>query len=173
VRTAAEPSSLTAAIRTAVHGVSAATPLLEVQTMDTIVAESLSPQRFNMLLLAAFAGLALLLAAVGLYSVLAYATRQRVKEIGIRMALGAGISDVLRMVVIEGMRPTLVGVAIGVAAAISLSHLLATLIYGVEATDAATFVAVSALLLFVGFLASILPAYRATRVDPVRTLRDE
>jgi predicted permease len=173
VRTVAEPETLTLAIRRAVQEVSAATPVLEVRTMEAIVDESMSPQRFSMLLLASFAGLALVLAGVGLYSVLAYATRQRVKEIGIRIALGAGVSDVLRMVVTEGMRPTLLGVGIGIAAAISLSHVLAALIYGVQPTDAATFVAVSALLTVIGFLASIIPAYRATRVDPVRTLRDE
>ena len=141
--------------------------------MDDIVAESSSPQRFNMLLLAAFAGLTLVLASVGLYSVVAYATRQRVKEIGIRMALGAESSDVLRGVVFDGLRPTLIGIAIGTAAAISLSRVLATLIYGVQATDLSTYAVVAALLGSVGVLASIIPAYRATRIDPVRTLRDE
>lgn len=173
VRTAADPASLTSAVRTAIHEISPETPLVDVRTMDEIVAESLSPQRFNMLLLAAFAGLALVLAAVGLYSVVAYATRQRVKEIGIRMALGAGRGDVLRAVVLDGLRPTLIGVGIGTAAAISLSHLLATLIYGVKATDVSTYVAVAALLTAVGFFASIIPAYRATLIDPVRTLRGE
>jgi len=117
--------------------------------------------------------LALVLAAVGLYSVVAYATRQRVKEIGIRMALGADRVDVLRSVVLDGLRPTLFGIGLGTVAAISLSHVLATLIYGVEATDASTYVAVAAVLGSVGLLASIIPAYRATLVDPVRTLRDE
>jgi predicted permease len=173
VRTATEPASITPAIRKVVHDISPTTPLIDVRPMNEIVAESLSPQRFNMLLLAAFAGLALVLAAVGLYSVLAYATRQRAKEIGIRMALGAEISDVLRMVLFEGLRPTLIGVAIGITAAISLSHVLATLIYGVTATDVSTYVAVAAILTSVSFFASIIPAYRATRVDPVRTLRDE
>jgi predicted permease len=173
VRTAAEPASITSAVRNAIHELSPQTPLIDVQTMDEIVAESLSPQRFNMLLLAAFAGLALVLAAVGLYSVVAYATRQRVREIGIRLALGAGRGDVLRGVVLDGLRPTLIGVGIGTAAAIFLSHLMATLIYGVKTTDASTYVAVAALLTTVGLFASIIPAYRATLIDPVRTLRDE
>jgi len=173
VRTAADPASVTPAVRNAVHEISPATPLIDVRTMDELVAESLSPQRFNMLLLAAFAGLALVLAAVGLYSVVAYATRQRVKEIGIRMALGADRFDVLRGVVLDGLRPTLVGIALGTVAAISLSYVLATFIYGVQATDVSTYVAVAAVLGSVGLLASIIPAYRATLVDPIRTLRDE
>ena len=173
VRTLSDPAGVTSALRTTIHEISPATPLIDVRTMDDIVAESLSPQRFNMLLLAAFAGLALVLAAVGLYSVIAYATRQRVKEIGIRMALGAARSDVLRGVVLEGLRPTLVGIAVGTAAAISLSRVLATLIYGVKATDVSTYVAVGALLVTVGVFASIIPAYRATLIDPVRALRDE
>jgi predicted permease len=173
VKTAGDPASLTSAVRTAIHEISPQTPLIDVRTMDEIVAESLSPQRFNMLLLAAFAGLALVLASVGLYSVVAYTTRRRVKEIGIRMALGAGRGDVLRAVVLDGLRPTLLGVGIGTAAAISLSHLLATLIYGVQATDVSTYVAVATLLTAVGVLASIIPAYRATLIDPVGTLRGE
>ena len=173
VRTASDPASVTSAVRNAIHEVSPATPLIDVRTMDDLVAESLSPQRFNMLLLAAFAGLALVLATVGLYSVVAYATRQRVKEIGIRMALGADRLSVLRAVVLDGLRPTLLGIAIGVAAAILLSHVLTTLIYGVKATDISTYAAVAGLLATVGVLASIIPAYRATLIDPVRTLRDE
>jgi predicted permease len=173
IRTASDPASVTPAVRNAVHQLSPATPLTDVRTLEELIAESLSPQRFNMLLLAAFAGLALVLAAVGLYSVVAYATRQRVKEIGIRLALGAARADVLREVVLDGLRPTLMGIAVGTVAAVSLSHVLATLIYGVQATDASTYAVVAAVLGSVGFLASIIPAYRATLVDPVRTLRDE
>jgi|RhiMetdeSRZDD1v2_1073273.scaffolds.fasta_scaffold02789_8 predicted permease len=173
VRTTSNPASVTAAVRNAVHEISPATPLIDVRTMEELVAESLSPQRFNMLLLAAFAGLALVLAAVGLYSVVAYATRQRIKEIGIRMALGADRFDVLRGVVLDGLRPTLIGIGIGLAAAILLSNVLATLIYGVKATDASTYVAVAGVLTCVGLFASIIPAYRATQIDPLRTLRDE
>jgi len=173
VRTVSEPASITAAVRNAIHEISPATPLIDVRTMDDIVADSLSPQRFNMLLFAAFAGLALVLAAVGLYSVVTYSTRQRVNEIGIRMALGADRSDVLRGVVLDGLRPTLIGIGIGTAAAIALGQVLATLIYGVPTTDPSTYAAVATLLVGVGFVASIIPAYRATLIDPIRTLRDE
>jgi len=173
VRTASDPANVTSAVRNAIHEVAPSMPLIDVRTMDDLVAESLSPQRFNMLLLAAFAGLALVLATVGLYSVVAYATRQRLKEIGIRMALGAARFDVLRGVVLDGLRPTLIGIAIGIGAAILLSNVLAALIYGVKATDVATYTMVAGLLAGVGVFASIIPAYRATLIDPVRALRDE
>jgi predicted permease len=173
VRTSTSPADATAAIRHAIHEISPSTPVLDVKTMEDLVAESISPQRFNMFLLAAFAGLALLLAAVGIYSVLAYAVRRRVREIGVRMALGAQIGDVLRMIVFDGMKPTLVGVAIGLAASLALSRVLSSLVFGVKATDIPTFLSVSALLVGVGFFASVMPAYRATRVDPLKTLRDE
>jgi putative ABC transport system permease protein len=142
-------------------------------TMDEMVANSLTQQRFNTLLLGAFAGLALLLAAVGIYSVLSYSVKRRVREIGIRLALGAGLRDVLRMVVFEGMRPTLVGVVIGAAGALALGRVLSGLIYGVKPTDPITFVAVAVLLSVIALLASIIPAYRATKVDPMAALRYE
>jgi len=142
-------------------------------TMEELVGASLSHHRFNMLLLAIFAGLAMLLAAVGIYSVLSYSVRRRVREIGIRMALGAQTGDVLRMVVLEGMKPTALGLVIGLAGSLALAPALASLIYGVRSTDAATFGVVTALLAGVGSLASLVPGYRATRVDPIITLRDE
>jgi ABC-type antimicrobial peptide transport system permease subunit len=126
-----------------------------------------------MFLLATFAGLALLLAAVGIYSVLAFAVRRRVREIGIRMALGAEIKDILRLIVSEGMKPALTGVAIGLAGALALGRVLASLIYGISATDPLTFTAVAALLCLVALTASIIPALRATRIEPTRALRDE
>ncbi|HEV2115757.1 MAG TPA: ABC transporter permease [Terriglobales bacterium] len=173
VRTANAPTGAAAAIKSAVHQVDAAQPVMQVETMEDMVADSISQQRFTMLLLAAFAGLALLLAAAGIYSVLSYSVRRRVREIGIRMALGAQIGDVLRMVVLEGMRPTLLGLAIGLAGALALGRVLSRLIYGVSASDPATFLAVSALLATVALAASIIPAWRATRVEPVKTLREE
>src|SRR5258708_929373 len=141
--------------------------------MDDVIAQSMSPQRFNLLLLASFAGLALVLAAVGIYGVLSYTVRRRVREIGIRMALGASHSDVLKMVVSDGMKPILIGVVMGLAAALALSRLVASLVFGVHPTDPLTFSAVALILITVGVLANIVPAYRATRIEPVRTLRED
>jgi len=141
--------------------------------MEDLVGESLSQQRFNMLLLATFAGLALLLAAIGIYSVLAYTVRRRVREIGIRMALGAQTFDVVRLIVSEGMRPTIIGAAIGIAGALAVGRVISGLIYGVKPTDVITFAVVTLGLLGVSLLASILPAYRATRIEPLKTLREE
>jgi len=173
IRTVNDPVSATASLRNVLREVSPNTPLLSVRTLQEVVSETLSPQRFNMFLLAAFAGLALLLAGVGIYSVLAYSVRQRTREIGVRMALGAKMADVLRRVVIDGLKPTLLGVAIGVGVALALTRVLGTLVFGVEATDAATYVAVALLLTAVGVLASAMPAYRATQVNPLKVLRDE
>jgi putative ABC transport system permease protein len=136
-------------------------------TMDDFVTESLSQQRFNMLLLGAFAALALLLAAIGIYSVLSYNVRRRVREIGIRMALGAQLGDVLKMIVTQGMKATAIGLGIGLMGALALGRLVASLIYGVHPTDPITFGAVSLLLASVGLLASVVPAYRAVRIDPL------
>jgi len=173
VRTQSDPAAITSSVINAVHGLNPELPIVDVTTMENFVAESLSQQRFNMLLLAVFAGVALLLAGVGIYSVLAYTVRRRAREIGIRMALGAQTSDVVRMVIAEGMKPTCVGLAVGAAGALALGRFVSSLIYGVKASDLATFTAVSLVLLTVAFLASVIPAYRATRVQPVTTLREE
>jgi len=173
VRTSAPPSSLVSAVTNAVHQVDPDEPVLKVETMEDVVDASLFQQRFSMLLLAAFAGLALLLAAVGIYSVLAFAVRRRVREIGIRMALGAQIGDVLRMVLYDGMRPALIGVGIGLAGALALGRVVTSLIYGVSATDPGTFIAGAGLLAAVALCASVIPAIRATRVEPMKALRDE
>jgi putative ABC transport system permease protein len=141
--------------------------------MDDLLAGSLSQRRLNMQLLAAFAGLALVLAATGIYSVLSYSVKRRVHEIGIRMALGADIPKVLRMIVMQGLKMTVAGLVVGIAAALALGRVLESLLFDVSATDASTYVVVSLLLGLVALLASIVPAYRAARVDPIRTLRDE
>ncbi len=173
VRARSNPNELVSPITNVIHQIDRDVPVLDVVTMDEILNTSLSQQRLNMLLLVAFAGLALLLAAVGIYSVLSYSVRRRGREIGVRMALGAQIHDILRMVVYEGMRPTLIGVAIGLGGALALGRVLSSVIYGVSATDPLTFGAVSVLLAGVAFLASFLPALRAARIEPMRALRDE
>jgi predicted permease len=173
VRTTTPPATLVSAVTNSVHEIDPQQAVAHVMTMDQFMAESISPQRFNMLLLATFAGLALVLAAIGIYSVLSYAVRRRVREIGIRMALGAQIRDVLRLVVFEGMKPAVAGMFIGLTGALLLGRVLAKLVFGVKTTDPATFAAVSILLMAVALLATAVPAYRATRVDPMRTLRDE
>jgi ABC-type antimicrobial peptide transport system permease subunit len=173
LRTNTSPLGVVTAARNAIHQVDAEVPLLDIKTMQDSVDESLSPQRFTMFLLVAFAGLALLLAAVGIYSVLSYAVRRRVREIGLRMALGAQINDVLRMVLLQGMKPTLLGVVIGLVGALALGRVLSSVIYGVSARDLLTFGSVAVLMTGVGLLASMLPAYRATRVDPIKMLREE
>ena len=173
VRTSTDPMSAVSAVTSAVHQVDPEAPVIDVMSMNELISSSLSPQRSNMLLLAAFAGLALVLTAVGIYSVLSYAVRRRVREIGIRMALGASHSDVLRMVVADGMKPILLGVGIGFAVALALGRVVSSLIFGVRATDPLTFAMVALLLVAVGLLATAVPAYRATRVEPIRILRDE
>jgi predicted permease len=173
LRTISDPSVAISSLSSAVHQVDALAAVVAVKPMETLIAESLSPQRFNVLLLGTFAGLALVLAAMGIYSVLAYTVRRRVREIGIRIALGASHSDVLKLVVGDGMKPILLGLGIGLAAALALGRVVSSMIYGVRATDPVTYTAVALLLLAVGLLATAVPAYRATRVEPVRTLREE
>jgi ABC-type antimicrobial peptide transport system permease subunit len=173
VRSTAGSAGMVAAVSNAVHAVDPEMPLRDILTMDDLVRNSLSQQRFNMLLLGAFAGLALLLAAVGVYSVLSYSVKRSVRELGIRLALGARVGDVLRMVVFEGIKPTLLGVAIGVAGALVLGRVLSGLIYGVKPTDPVTFIAVAVLLVLIALVASLIPAYRATKVDPMVALRYE
>lgn len=173
IRTASSPGDLATAVTNAIHEIDSEQAVLHTMTMEDFMAESVSQQRFNMLLLATFAGLALILAAMGIYSVLSYAVRRRVREIGIRMALGAQIRDVLRLVIFDGMKPALIGLVIGVIGALLIGRVMANLVFGVNTTDPMTFISVSVLLMLVAFFATVIPAYRATRVDPMRTLRDE
>jgi len=144
-----------------------------IRGLDEVVGSSIAQQRFTMQLLTAFAALALLLAAVGIHGVLSYTVRQRIQEIGIRMALGAARLDIVRLIVIEGLKPTGAGLVIGIGVAASLGRLLSSLVFGITPHDTVTFVAVSIVVVMVGVVASLLPAYRATRVDPLRTLRAE
>ena len=173
VRTTTDPSGFTRSLIGAVRAIDPEQPVLDIATMDEVVEESLGQRPFAMLLLAAFAMLALVLASVGIYSVLAYTVRQRVREIGIRMALGAPSRGVLRLVVIEGLKPTLVGVALGLVLAALLVRVMNTLLYGVDQHDPGTFSVVAILMLIVGVVATLVPAWRATRVDPIVTLRSE
>src|SRR3954453_1397795 len=173
VRSASNPTSLVSAVTAAIRETDRDVPVVDVRTMDELVKSSLSQERFSLLLLGAFALLAVLLAAVGIYSVLSYSVRRRVQEIGIRLALGARLSDVLRMIVIEGMKPTLLGVTIGAVGALALARVMSSLVYGVKPTDPITFLAVTFLLAVVALLATIVPAYRAAKVDPMVALRYE
>jgi len=173
VRSISGSAGMVSAVSNAVHTVDPDMPLRDILTMDELVANSISQQRFNMMLLGGFAALALLLAAVGIYSVLSYSVRQSVREIGIRLALGARLGDVLRGVVLEGMKPALLGAAIGAAGALALGRFVSSLIYDVRPTDPLTFLAVTILLAGVALLACVIPAYRATKVDPMVALRYE
>jgi putative ABC transport system permease protein len=169
----AASAALAPAAIAAIHEVDREESVQSVLTMDELLAQTLAQRRFSMLLLAAFAGLALVLAAVGIYSVLSYSVGRRAREIGIRMALGAEVPDVLRLIVVEGMRPALLGMAAGLAAALALGRLLASLLYGVTASDPATLAAVTLVLFAVALLASLLPAYRAARIEPIRAIGAE
>jgi predicted permease len=173
MRTATAPANFTRSLMDAVRAVDAEQPVLFISTMEQIVEESLGQRPFAMLLLAMFAILALVLASIGIYSVLAYTVRQRVREIGIRMALGAPSLGVLRLVVFEGLKPTLLGVALGLVLAAALVRVLNTLLYGVDQHDPGTYSTVAVLMVIVGIAATLVPAWRATRVDPIVTLRSE
>jgi ABC-type antimicrobial peptide transport system permease subunit len=157
----------------AVHSLDPDLPVLQVGTMDQVLSASLVRQRVGMLLLGSFAALALVLAAVGIYSVLSYTVRSRRREIGIRMALGAQMRDLVRLVVLQGMRPAVVGMAIGLGAALALGRVLSSLVYGITVTDPWTLGAVAAILGLVALAACSVPALRAARVDPMRALREE
>jgi len=165
--------SLERTIRNEMKSLDPTLPPANFRTMESLVANAIARPRFSTLLLSLFATTALLLTAVGLYGVVAYATTERTREIGIRIALGASGGNVLALVIRQGMLPALIGLAFGLAGALALTRLLANQLYGVKATDPLTFAAVTALLSLVAFLACWLPARRAARVDPMVALRYE
>jgi putative ABC transport system permease protein len=173
VRTSVPSATLVQPVVAAIGAIDPEQPVFDLRTMVQLLDDKLAPQRLSALLLGVFAGVALLLAAVGIYSVLSYIVRGRSREIGIRRALGARTSDVLRLVIVEGMSPVLVGVAAGTIAALASGRVMRTLVFGVSASDPATLAAVGATLALVALMASLVPAYHASRLDPVKTLRAE
>ncbi len=173
VRTTVAPLSLSAAMKREITGVDAALPLSEIRPMEQVVAQSVAPQRFNMLLIGIFAGIGLLLAAVGIYGVVSYSVAQRTSEIGIRIALGARAGDVVRLILKHGLALAVMGVTIGLAASFTLTRLMKSLLFGVSATDPVTFAVIAMLLTVVALVACCIPARRATKVDPMVALRYE
>jgi putative ABC transport system permease protein len=172
-RTAGRPESYVNAIREAVRSVDPDQPVAGVHNMDELLEQSVGQRKLAMLLLSLFSGIALLLASVGIYGVMSYSVTQRYREIGVRIALGADRGVVLGMVLRQGMRLALAGVALGLLAAFGLTRLIASQLYDVRPTDPVTFVLVATLLTAVALMANLVPALRATRVDPAVVLRDE
>jgi putative ABC transport system permease protein len=173
VRTMGKPESVLSAVRARIHDLDPELALSNIRTMDEWVSTNAAQPRVNATLIATFAGVALLIAAIGVYGVLAYSVNQRTREIGLRMALGAQQSGVLRWIVGQGMIVALSGIAIGLAGAFALSRLLASLLFGIQPRDPLTFGSVAVVLCAVAFTACLVPAIRASRVDPLVALRDE
>jgi ABC-type antimicrobial peptide transport system permease subunit len=173
MRTNGDPLAAIATLKREIRAVDPTITVNDVRTMEDVVAHSLARQRFSMTLIGVFAGLALLLALVGLYGVLALIVGQRRREIGVRLALGARAADVIRLVLGEGAQVTVLGVLAGVVGALALTRVLGSLLYGVSTTDALTFVGTALLVLFVSVLATYAPARRAARVAPTEALRSE
>jgi predicted permease len=173
VRSSGAVPDLYASIRRANAEISGEQVLFRVQTMEQVISDSLAARRFSVILLGTFAGLALLLASIGIYGVISYVVGQRSNEIGVRMALGAKPQDILRLVLADGGKLVLMGIAIGLAASFGLTQLIKSFLYGVDAADPFTFLAVAVLLSLVALAACYVPARRATRVDPVIALRYE
>jgi putative ABC transport system permease protein len=170
VRSAQDPRSLATAIRREIQSIDPDQPIANVRTLENVTADSVAPRRMSMVLLGVFAGIALLLAAVGIYGVISYLVVQRTHEIGVRMALGAQRRDVLRLVVGHAAKLIAIGSVIGLALAFMSTHTLSALLYNVGAFDAATFVLVTLALAVIALLASYIPALRATRADPMIAL---
>jgi putative ABC transport system permease protein len=173
VRTTGEPLQTTAAIERAIHAIDKDLPVFAIQPMNQVLGNARAQRRLTMTVLVSFAALALLLAAVGIYGVISYSVKQRTHELGIRMALGAQRRDVLKLILAQGLKLTLVGAAIGLLAAFALTRWMESLLFGVRPTDPLTFVVIALLLLSVALLACWIPAHRATKVDPIIALRAE
>jgi putative ABC transport system permease protein len=173
VKSGIEPAALVSAIHRALTSIDKEQPIFEIATMQEVVNASVSTRRITLILLGLFSGLALVLAAIGIYGVVSYSVAQRAREIGIRMALGAHRGDVLRLVLAQGGKMSLTGIAIGAIASAGLTRLMANLLYGVSAVDPATFAVVAFVLAVIAMVASYLPARRALRMDPLVALRNE
>ena len=173
VRTNGNPAVLTNPLRQQVQAVDPNLPLFGERTMDDLVAASLAQRRFAMQVVGLFGVLALFLAAIGIYGVMAYSVTQRTREIGIRLALGASTANILSWLLRQGMRLTFIGVAVGLIGAFALTRLLRGLLFGIAPTDAATYIVLTLLLAIVALLACYIPARRATKVDPLVALRYE
>ena len=173
VKTDVDPTSMAATVRNAVWQIDKDQPVSDIRTMEEVFADSIARQRFSMLLLAIFASVALVLAAVGIYGVMSYSVAQRTHEIGIRMAVGAQTGAVLKLAVSYGMKLVIIGIIVGLVAAFVLTRVMSTLLFGVTATDPATFTLISLLFVIVAAIASYIPARRATKVNPIVALRYE
>ena len=173
VRTSGDPASLTSAVVTQIHSLDPQLAVAKIRTMDQEMASSIAAPKFNAFVLGLFAFIALFLAAIGIYGVLAYAVAQQSHEIGIRMALGGQRRDVMRLILVQGARLALVGVAIGLLGAFGLTRLMASLLYGISASDPLTFALVTVVPFAIALLACYIPARRAMRVDPMIALRYE
>jgi putative ABC transport system permease protein len=173
VRSSLSSSSVAAGIREAVRSIDKNLPVTDIEPLNDALGKSISQERFRTFLLGSFSAIALVLAAVGIFGVMSYSASQRTREIGIRMALGAGRGEVLRLILGQGMKLALFGLGIGVVAALLLTRLMSSLLYSVSATDPVTFASVTIILLSVALTACYIPARRAMRVDPMVALRHE
>ena len=173
IRTAGDPLALQGALRAAVRGLDKSAPVYQISTLEDYISKSVAQPRFQTFLFACFAGIALILATIGLYGLLSYMVVQRTLEIGLRMALGAQRMDVLGLIARRGLALALIGVAAGVVIAVVMTRLLAGMLYGIRPTDPLTFAATAVVFLLVSIVASSMPAYRAARMDPMKTLREQ
>ena len=173
IRTPGDPTAIVPAVKRELSNLDPDQPVSDVRTMGQVMADTVARARFNTLLLALFAGLATLLAAVGIFGVMNYSLTMRTREIGLRMALGAQPRKVVMLMLKQGLVLTLIGTAIGLAGALALTRLMSSLLFGVDAADPATFAVIVVLLVVVSLIASYLPARRAARIDPLIALRAE